>query len=130
MNDGQWDDWAAPLGILLAKADEFLKQIYFSNYPRGGILVQYPGLYLRKEELAKAFEAYITDMLIGDFLKDYVYVSTVYEDAYSFAFEYIGENEHQMELHGDEFAQNETDLLEDFCLYIGNWSSPYWRSLE
>jgi len=127
MKNGQWEDWTEPLTVLLAKAKEFLKQIDFSGFPRGGVLIEPPELYTRKEQLAKAFVAYIEDMLIGDFLEHYVYVSSVYRDAMAIVFEYIGENEHQMDLHGDEFAQTKEDLLKDFALYIENWQSPYTK---
>lgn len=131
MKDGQWEDWTEPLKVLLAKAEEFLEQIDFSNFPRGGILIEPPELYIRKEQLAEAFDAYIANILVGDFLEFYVYASSVFEDMYGFVFEYIGENEHQMDLHdGDEFAHDETSLLEDFCLYMANWQSPIAAASE
>lgn len=130
MKNGQWEDWTEPLEILLAKAGEFLKQIDFSGFPRGGVLVEPPELYKRKEQIAEAFTAYANDMLTGDFLQYYVYTSSVYRDVYSLVFEYIGENEHQMDLHGEEFAQTEADLLEDFFLYIEYWRSPCIKDSE
>lgn len=130
MKDGQWKDWTEPLGILFAEAKEFLEQIDFSDFPKGGKLIEGRPLYTRKEELAKAFVAYMENVLIGDFLADYVYTTSVFSDTLSFVFEYIGENEHQFDLHGDEFAQTKEELLEDFTLYVGNWLSPYWRNLE
>lgn len=130
MIDEKWEDWAEPLKVLLAKADEFLSQIDFSDYPKGGQLVEGRELHTRKEVLADAFRGFMEDTLVGDFLEHYIYVASVYEDVYGFAFEYIGESEHQMALHGDEFPQTKEALLEDFALYVGNWQSPYWRNLE
>lgn len=121
MKNGQWKDWTEPLEVLLANVKEFLAQINFSDFPQGEKSIGPPELYTRKEVLAKAFVAYMDDMLIGDFLANYIYVSDVYRDAMAIVFEYIGENEHQMDLQGDEFAQTKDGLLKDFALYIENW---------
>ena len=131
MKDGQWKDWTEPLEVLLAKAREFLKLLDPSDFPRGGKCVVAPELHTRKEELAKAFVAYMDsaislhpkrdiDNLLANrsLLVNYVYLTSVYEDVYGLVFEYIGENEHQMDLHGDEFAQTKETLLEDFTLYV------------
>lgn len=149
MTDGKWEDWTEPLEILLATAKEFLDTVKAISYrirklPDGGRLVVAPELYTRKEELAKALALFIKHMNARakneneakiptwetDFLTNYIYVSDVYEDVIHFVFEYIGENEHQANLHGDEFAQTAETLLEDFALYVKSWTSPYWRNLE
>jgi hypothetical protein len=138
MKNGQWEDWTEPLEVLFATAKEFLNTVRTISYrirnlTDGGKLVVAPKLYTRKEELAKALAAFASDpkeTWTTDFLENYVYVSSVYEDALDFVFMYIGENEHQMDLHGDEFAQTKADLLKDFHLYVESWTSPYWRSLE
>lgn len=130
MIDGKWEDWSEPLEILIANVNGFLSGLKsissLKDMPIGGRLVEVPELYTRKERLAKALSHFITwkDRKIvwtTEFLENYVYLSSVYEEAYALVFEYICENEHQFDLHGDEFAQNETGLLEDFALYIGNW---------
>ncbi len=137
--DRQWKDWTEPLELLLAEVKRFMDDVKaissLTDMPIGGRRVDPPELYTRKEPLAKALNAFMTwkerkMIWTTEFLGDYVYVSSVYEDAYSFAFEYIGENEHQFDLHGDEFAQTKEALLEDFALYVENWQSPYWRNLE
>jgi len=137
MKDGKWTDWMEPLEILMLKVQYFLycvkKISSLDEFPQGGKLVEGRELYTRKEELAKALAAFVMvprKIWTTDFLANYVYVSSVYEEAYALVFEYIGENEHQFDLHGDDFAQDEVALLEDFALYIENWSSPYWRGLE
>jgi len=129
MKNGQWEDWTEPLEILFATAKEFLDTVKTISYrirklPDGGKLVVAPELYARKEKLAKALAAFVScpkETWTTDFLEHYVYVSSVYRDAMAIVFEYIGENEHQMDLHGDEFAQTKEDLLKDFALYIENW---------
>jgi len=141
MIDGKWEDWTEPLEILFATAKGFLDTVRTVSYrirklPDGSRLVVAPELYTRKEELAKALAACITfasdpkEIWDTDFLANYIYVADVYEDTFDFVFHYIGENEHQMDLHGDEFAQTAETLLEDFALYLKSWTSPYWRSLE
>lgn len=119
-----WKDWTEPLEVLLAKAQEFLKQIDFSEFPRGGMLVTTPEIHTRKECIAKAFASYIAHP-IGGFLRDYIYVSSVYEDVFDLVLEYIGECEHQQDLNGDEFAPTSEALIDDFALYIENWLSPH-----
>jgi len=126
MKNGQWENWTEPLEILFATAKEFLDIVSdrIRKLSNGGKLVVAPKRYHRGEELAKALAAFVSDpkeIWTTDFLEHYVYVSDVYKDAMAIVFEYIGENEHQMDLHGDEFAQTKADLLKDFALYIENW---------
>ena len=138
MKNGQWEDWTEPLEVLFATAKEFLNTVRTVSYritklQDGGKLVVAPKLYTRKEELAKALAAFASDpkeIWTTDILEHNINVSDVYNDALNYVFEYIGENEHQMDLHGDEFAQTKADLIKDFCLYLESWTSPYWRSLE
>lgn len=148
MKDGKWTDWTEPLEILISNVKAFLATVKsissLTDMPIGGRLVVAPELYTRKERLGEALAAFIAWKEYGlanedtftawtenktvwtaEFLKDYVYLSSVYEDAYGLAFDYICENEHMMELHGDEFAQTKEELLEDFSLYVGNWLSPH-----
>lgn len=133
MKDGQWEDWIEPLDVLFTKATEFLGTLRLISsriheLPEGGRLIVAPELYTRKEELGKALAAFVYEpkrLWTTDFLDNYIYTASVYEDALGFVFEYIGENEHRTDLHGNEFAQTESDLLEDFALYVDNWQSPH-----
>ena len=133
MKDGQWKDWTEPLEVLFTTAKEFIDTVRqissrISELPIGGWCVGAPQIFTRKEELGKALAAFVSEpkeLWTTDFLNNYVYVSSVYCDVMGLVFEYIGENEHQMDLHGNEFAQTESDLLEDFALYIENWQSPH-----
>jgi len=115
-----WKDWTEPLEVLLTKANEFLKQFDFSSFPRGGVHIGPAEIRTRPMYLARAFIAYIDNVFADDFLQDYVYTASVYKDVYDLVCEYIGENEHAVALHGDEFAQTEEALIKDFCLYIEN----------
>ncbi len=136
MRDLRWNDWTDPLEVLQTEARAFLKQIDFSDFPRGGICINPPELYERKEQLAHAFSKYINEVVLqkirspkrclevlGDFLHCYIYATDVYRDIFSLVFEYIVENEHMMDLHGKEFAQIEPVLVKDFAEYIETWES-------
>lgn len=141
MIDGKWEDWTEPLEVLLSSTKVFIDTLKavsqrIHELPEGGRLVEAPELYTRKEELAKAFTLFVLRHMNAKdeakiptwdtaFLDNYIYVSDVYEDVMSLVFEYIGENEHQVDLHGDEFAQTEIDLREDFAIYISKWQSPH-----
>lgn len=125
-----WTDWTEPLQFLLYTVSKFLKTVKsisdITNMPVEGKCIGPNEISMRKCTLSKALAAYINYNLSSgnsepfntDFLKHYVYVSSVYKDALDLACEYIGENEHQMDLHGDEFSQTKESLLEDFVLYI------------
>ncbi len=123
-----WKDWTEPLEVLLAKAQEFLNTVKIISsriheLPEGGKLIKSREHSSRSEELAKALAAFLSKprkTWTTDFLQSYIYASSVYEDVFGFVFEYIGENEHQFDLHGDEFAQTKEALIEDFVLYIDN----------
>lgn len=130
----KWIGWIEPMQILLKKhAENFIGSLLnagaLDDFPKRGKLVEIPEIYTCKEELAKAFSGYLAynAHCTTDFLEHYVYLTSVYEDVYGLVFEYIGEHEHQMDLHGDEFAQSEVALVEDFALYIANWPSSYIR---
>lgn len=133
MKDGQWEDWTEPLEVLFTTAREFLDTVRqissrIHELPIGGQCIAAPQLFTRKEELGKALAAFAREpkeLWTTDCLNNYIYVSSVYCDVMGLVFEYIGENEHQMDLHGNEFAQTEFDLKEDFALYIENWQSPH-----
>ena len=144
MKNDQWENWTEPLEVLLDVVKQFIETVKcissLTDFAKGGECIESPKIYTRKEDLSRAL-ATCTMIRLGlaippkdiwttGFLANYIYITSVYEDAYDFVFDYIGENEHQMDLHGDEFAQTKADLLEDFCLYLGSWTSPYWRSLE
>lgn len=134
MKDGQWEDWTEPLEVLFTTAREFLDTVRqissrIHELPIGGQCIAAPQLFTRKEELGKALAAFAREpkeLWTTDCLNNYIYVSSVYCDVMGLVFEYIGENEHQMNLHeSDEFAQTEFDLKKDFALYIENWQSPH-----
>jgi len=129
MIDGQWEDWIEPLEILLAKTKEFLdtvKQISsrIHELPKGEKRVESSVHLIRIKEFGKALAAFLSEpkeIWTTDFLKDYIDVSSIYEDAFSLVFEYIGEHEHEVDLHGEEFAQTEANLLKGFAQYVGCW---------
>lgn len=133
-----WRDWTVPQRILLEKANLFTDQIDLSGFPRGGILIEPPEIFTRKEALAKAFAAFISECEppesyrghVQDFLEHYVYARTVVGDSYDLVFEYIGECEHAQDLNGDEFPPTREDLLDDFSLYICEWMSPLRARVE
>lgn len=142
MKDGQWEDWTEPLEVLFTTAKEFIDTVRqistrISELPIGGQCIVAPQLFTRKEELGKALAAFVRwnlstepttepkGLWTTDFLNNYIYVSSVYCDVMGLVFEYMGENEHQMDLHGNEFAQTADDLKKDFALYIENWQSPH-----
>lgn len=124
-----WKDWTEPLEVLLAKAREFLNTVKcissrIHELPEGGKLIEPPELCSRTKELGGALGAFLSKprkTWTTDFLQHYIYVSSVYEHVFDFVFEYIGECEHQFDLHGDEFAQTKEALIKDFALYIENW---------
>ena len=130
---GKWEDWTEPLEVLFTTAKEFLDTVrlissYIHELPIGGKCIAAPNIFTRKEELAKAFGAFCEvphGLWTTDFLNNYIYVSSVYCDVMGLVFEYIGENEHQMDLHGNEFAQDASALKKDFALYIEYWQSPH-----
>lgn len=139
MKNRQWKDWTEPLEVLLAKTREFLDTLKsissLTDMPIGGKVIGLSDLNVRRGLLYKALATCVRgpsqknlygedrEPWTSDFLSHYLYVSSVYEDAMVIVFEYIGENEHQMTHHGDEFAQTKAELIEDFALYAENWLS-------
>lgn len=136
MKDGKWEDWTEPLEVLLSKVKEFIDTVKLvssrlQELPEGGKLIELPELCTRHEALGKALSAFLSvprRVWTADFLGNYIYAASVYEDVYGFVFEYIGESEHQMDLHGDEVPQTKLELLKDFALYVENWQSPHAKT--
>lgn len=85
--------------VLLEVVDEFLAQL---DYTKTALYANVKDMQERKEDLRKAFSIYCAGQLenkpnvtIDNPLRRYVYIADVYEDAYSIAFAYAGEVEHQ-----------------------------------
>jgi len=109
---------------LLEVVNEFLVQL---DYTKTAFYTDMENMKERKEDLRKAFSVHCASQLgnkpnviIGNPLGRYVYIADVYEDAYSIAFTYAGEVEHQFGFDFDDgdnpYNTNEEMWREDFLL--------------
>lgn len=110
--------------VLTKVIQEFLAQLDYTKMARGAV---YAEIQIRKADLRKAFSIFCASQLgnepnvtIDNPLRHYVYIANVYEDAYGFMFEHIGEVEHQFGLNlskpNHPYNTEEEMWREDFFL--------------
>lgn len=120
--------WHEVINVLKNAANLYIGTLDFSHMAKEA---DFNAIQVRKEKLAKDFSIFLRNLLEGNMSKPrrsrpvrrYVYIVDVYEDAYAFVWEYVGESEHEFGYveHGieaEEFPRSDRKLLKDFALYL------------
>lgn len=121
----QWKSWQDPLAILIEEVTEWLEKQNLTSVSQEA---DHIAISKRKVKLIHALGRGLAEDAetesIDNILSLYVYQTDIWADAFNLIFEYIGENEHQFELNGAEFADTRPELIDDFSIYVQYWQEP------